>query len=544
LFQQARYEEALESFRAALAADPEDPDLLFDFGCALQAIHNHFWALAAFDRVLEKRPRDAKVWYLRADSLARLDRFPEASAALNTTLSIDPKHPHSFRRQIQVHGGMCDWTEVSRLTAEIEARLRDGTTIIDPASLLFVPVPPALQLEGARAHVQRQTGGIRRLPVPHRRDHSKIRLGYVSCNFRSHISSTIMAELIELHDRSRFEVFGFSFGPDDKSELRSRMSRAFDEFHDVASRTDVEIARMIQEREIDIAIDPVGHMTDARCGILAHKPAPIQVVTMNYAATTGADFIDYLLGDAIVSPFDHQPFFTERIVQLPDCYLPSDSHQAISDRVPPREELGLPKNAFVFCALHYSKKISEPIFDVWLRLLQTVDGSVLWLLQTNEAAAENQRRAARARGLDPERLIFARRAPLAEHLARQRQADLYLDTLPYNAHTVAKFALWIGLPIVTCTGQTFASRVCASILHAAGLPELVAHSLDDYEKIARKLATEPETLQTIRARVNDSRTSGPLFDTDRLRRNIETAYTMMWEKYLRGETPRGFRVEA
>jgi predicted O-linked N-acetylglucosamine transferase (SPINDLY family) len=287
----------------------------------------------------------------------------------------------------------------------------------------------------------------------------------------------------------------------------------------------------------------MGHTRDTRPGILAFRPAPVQVSYLGFPATTGADFIDYIIADAIVLPFDKQPCYTENIVHLPDCYQVNDTKRSAAARIPRREEAGLPAEGFTFCCFNNNWKIVPAVFEVWMRLLKAVDPSVLWLFRDNTGAETNLRKEAAARGIDPARLVFAGRLPLDEHLARHRLADLFLDTLPYNAHTSASDALWSGLPLLTCCGQSFAGRVATSLLNAIGLPELVTHSLDEYEALALRLATDGSLLRGFRERLEQNRPRFPLFDTDRFCRHIEAAYTTMWERWQRGESPRSFSVE-
>jgi protein O-GlcNAc transferase len=320
------------------------------------------------------------------------------------------------------------------------------------------------------------------------------------------------------------------------------LMRAFDQFHDVRSQSDIEVAKLLSDIEVDIAIDLNGHTHGARSGILAHRPAPIQASYLGYPGTMGAAFIDYLIADPAVLPFDQQPFHTEKIVHLPDCYWVTDSKLAIAARTPTRREVGLPEDGFVFCCFNNNYKITPPVFDVWMRLLAAVEGSVLWLLPSNADAPENLRREAAARGIDPARLVLAERLKLPEHLALHRVADLFVDTLPYNAHTTASDALWAGLPVLTCRGDSFVGRVAASMLHAVGLPELVTRDLAEYEALALRLATDASLLHGFRRRLAQNLATCPLFDTDRFRRHIEAAYTMMWELHRRGEGPRGFSV--
>src|SRR5262249_39254021 len=280
--------------------------------------------------------------------------------------------------------------------------------------------------------------------------HDRIRIAYLSADFHGHATAYLTAQLFERHDRSRFEVVGVSFGPDDGSRMRARLVRAFDQFHDVRSKSDLEIANLLNELQIDIAVDLKGHTKGSRPRIFAHRPAPIQVSYLGYPGTTGAEFIDYVIADPIVLPFDQQPFYTEKIVHLPECYQVNDSQRQIAERTPTRREAGLPDQGFVFCCFNNNYKITAPVFDVWMRLLAAVEDSVLWLVRDNAAAENNLRKQAAARGIDPARLVFAEKQPLADHLARHRLADLFLDTLPYNAHTTASDALWAGLPVLTC----------------------------------------------------------------------------------------------
>jgi predicted O-linked N-acetylglucosamine transferase (SPINDLY family) len=365
----------------------------------------------------------------------------------------------------------------------------------------------------------------------------------VSANFRNHPSAYLSAELFELHDRKRFEVIGVSLGYAENSEIRARLVKAFDEFHDIRLASDRDAAKLLNDRHVDIAIDMNGYQRDTRQGIFAHRPAPVQVSYLGFPATMGADFIDYIIADAIVLPSEHQQFYTERIVHLPDCYQVNDRKRKIAESTPTRREMGLPEHAFVFCCFNNNWKITPIVFDVWMRLLHRVEGSVLWLLWDNEGAERNLRKDAQRRGIDPSRLMFARRLPLDVHLARHRLADLFLDTLPCNAHTTASDALWVGLPVLTCKGEAFAGRVAASLLHAVGIPELITSSLEDYQALALKLARDPALLAEIKAKLVHHRDTCPLFNTVRVTRHIEAAYTTMWETWQRGEAPKSFSVE-
>lgn len=353
----------------------------------------------------------------------------------------------------------------------------------------------------------------------------------------------LMPGLFERHDRTRFEVIAVSFGPDDGSEARQRLVKASDRFIDVQTMSDADVARLLHEMQVDIVIDRKGYTAGCRPEILAHRPAPIQVSYLAYPGTLGADFVDYVLGDTIVTPFEHQPFFTEKIVQLPGSYQVNDATRKIGDRTWTRREAGLPERDFVFCCFNNNYKITAPVFRIWMRLLQSVKDSVLWLIEDSSETKQSILQAASTMGIDPARIVFAPRLDHEDHLARHRLADLFLDTLPYNAHSTASDALWAGLPVLTYRGAAFAGRVAASLLHAIGLPELVTESLDDYEALALKMATEPAALSAVRQKLAQNRLIYPLFDTDRSRRHIEAAYIAMWDRWQRGESPGSFECQ-
>jgi predicted O-linked N-acetylglucosamine transferase (SPINDLY family) len=348
---------------------------------------------------------------------------------------------------------------------------------------------------------------------------------------------------LEHHDKTRFETTAVSLRAGDGSEMRRRIEAAFDRFIDVQAMSDAQVATMLRELEVDIAIDLNGYAGEKRPGILAHRPAPVQVNYLGYPGTMDVPFINYIIADHVVIPDKHQIHYSEKVVCLPHAYLPNDRKRRIAEKTPSRAEEGLPETGFVFACLNNTYKIGPEMFDVWMRLLRGVDGSVLWLKSTNTAAMSNLRREAKARGVAPERLVFASRVPRAEdHLARLRLADLFLDTLPYNAHATACDALWAGLPVLTCTGNSFPARVGASLLHAIGLPELVTSSLAEYEELALALARNPERLAGIKAKLMRNRDTEPLFDTARFTRDLESAYTAMWERQQAGLPPTSFAV--
>lgn len=541
-----RHEAALAAYERALTLKPDDAQVLSNRGAALYALQRYAEALASFDRALEINPLYSDAHRGRGIALRDLKRTPEAVASFERAIELEPEHRYLFSDLAAAVLASCDWTKTASIAAELEGRIRHGNAIIEPLTMLGYSDDPSLQLDCAKAYVSAKLPAVKE-PLwkgPERR-HDRLRIAYLSSDFRRHAVAFLIAELFELHDHTRFETFGISYGQDDRSEPRARLMRAFDRFHDVRTRSDQDVARLMNDLQIDIAVDLNGHTSGSRPGILARRPAPIQVSYLGYASTMGADHIDYVMADEIVLPSGQEDFYSEKIVRLPDCFLPNDSSKAISPRTPTRQEAGLPESGVVFCCFNNSHKITLPVFDVWMRLLRAVGGSVLWLADDEGAVTANLRREAAARGVSPERLIFAPKMDrLEDHLARYRLADLFLDTLPYNAHATASDALWAGLPLVTCTGRTFAGRVATSLLHAVGLPDLATKDLAEYEAVALRLATDAPLLQEVRQRLARNRSTHPLFDTKRQCRHIESAYLTMWDILERGEPPHGFSVGA
>jgi protein O-GlcNAc transferase len=535
--------EALASFEAALTLRPSDADALYNRGIVLRDLGYAAEALASFEDALAIKPDNSDALYNRGIALQDLKRTAEALASFERALAIRPDHRYAFCGMADTALAICDWARTATLAGELGVHVAQRKSIISPFTLLGYGGDQPSQLQCARSYIDDKVP-VRPRPLWNGaiRHHDKIRIAYLSADFYRHATAFLMAELFELHDRARFEVVGISFGRDDQSEMRARLKRAFDQFHDVRSRSDLEAANLLSDLQVDIAIDLKGYTQDARSGILAHRPAPIQASYLGYPGTMGTDLIDYVIADETVLPFDQQPFYTEKIVHLPDCYQVNDSRREIAARAPSRRECGLPDEAFVFCCFNNNYKIAPPLFDVWMRLLGAVGGSVLWLLQDNRDAEANLRKEAAVRGIDPASLVFATRLEPEEHLARHRLADLFLDTLPYNAHTTASDALWAGLPLLTCRGASFAGRVATSLLHAAGLPELATRDLGEYEALALRLATDASLLHELRHRLEQNRASCALFDADRFRRHIEAAYTTMWELQRHGERPRSFSV--
>lgn len=538
-----RFDEALVSYDRAIALQPDLVEAHSNRGMILHELKRRDEALASYDRALALHPDYIDALNNRGTTLQELKRFDDALATYDRLLALNPHHPHGFSGAASCAINVCDWDMRARLAAGLPAQVNGRASVVSCFALLGYSGDPALQLQCARNYL---TSRLPSLPQPlwtgQRWRHDKIRIAYLSADFRAHATAFLMAELFERHDRSRFEIIGISFSTDDGSNMRQRLVVAFDEFHDVQRSSDKNVAQLLQDREVDIAIDLKGYTQDSRPEILAHRPVPIQVSYLGYPGTMGAPFIDYILADKFVAPFEHQPFYTEKIVHLPGCYQANDSKRVIAELMPTRQQAGLPDRGFVFCSFNNNWKIAPDVFDVWMRLLQEISGSVLWLLRDNDSAEHNLRKQAAARGIDPSRLVFADRAPPDEHLARHRLADLFLDTLPCNAHTTASDALWAGLPVLTCTGESFSGRVATSLLHAVGLPELAASSLEHYRALALQLARDPALLVEIKATLVRNRSSCELFNSERFSRHVEAAYTTMWERWQRGEPPDSFGV--
>jgi predicted O-linked N-acetylglucosamine transferase (SPINDLY family) len=542
-----RIEQALASFDRALAIAPGHAGALDNRGVALLAADRFEEALAGFDRSLALNPRQAEAHYHRGLALSNLFRYEEAIAAWRQALTIEPGHFHALSALAFHQRIVCDWKEADLRAAELRHALDAEGAVIEPFALLAYSIAPADHLRYARRYGQFRLRGIVPFkpvaPAHMQRSSGRLKVAYLSSALQRHPTGWQMAELIELHDRSRFEVHAMSYGFEDGSDIRARLVRGFDHYHEGALHSDRGIAERMRELGIHIAIELKGYTEKARPGILAYRPAPIQVSYLGYPASMGIDFIDYILADPVVLPMDQQAHYSEKIVHLPDSYWPNDSKRHVAEETPSRGALGLPENGFVFCCFNNTYKITPQIFDRWMKILRKIDGSVLWLLDTGELAKRNLRNEAQSRGVDPGRLVFALKTEVSQHLARHRAADLFLDNLPYNAHTGTTDALWMELPVLTCAGEAFCSRVAASLLCAVGLPELVTHSLDDYEALALKLASDRTLLAEVREKLARNRLTFPLFDTDRLRSHIEQAYERMWELFQNGEVPQPIVIE-
>lgn len=538
---EGRIEEAIVHYREAMRLAPDYAGAHSNLGCALARVDRAREAAACFAESIRLDPGYADAHLNLGSVRSLLGERDLALASFRAALELRPQDAAIRECVLTEMQHMCDWSRFEELSGLQRACAADPSQRVNPFSLLSIPSSAADQLQCARSHARQCSAAVpagstplfqRRAPQAGQR----LRVGYLSADFHEHATAYLAAELFELHDRSRFEVVAYSYGPNDRSGTRERLVRAFDRFSELHPYSHAEAARAISADAVDILVDLKGYTTHARTAIMALRPAPLQVSYLGYPGTMGAEFIDYLIADRFIVPPGSERFYSERLVFMPDTYQVNDRKRAVAD-TPARRALNLPEQGVVFCCFNQTYKILPETFAVWMRLLAAVPGSLLWLLAWNPWAVDNLRREARARGVDPGRLVFAPPLAADRHLGRLRAADLCLDTSPYNAHTTASDALWAGVPLVTRPGETFASRVAGSLLRAMDLPELIVGSMAEYEALAARLARDPALLAETRAKLGRNRASSPLFDTPRYVRNLESAYQRMWERHLRGKPP-------
>jgi len=542
---QGKQEAALECYHRALSAKPNYAEVHNNIGLILQNHEQSDRAIDSFNKALALNPDYADAHFNLGKTMLGQKRYADARANYQKALSIMPDCDCAYGMYLHSKMHCCDWERIDDDFRELLDGVNAGKMVSPPFALLAIPSTPAQQKRCAEIFAQKYYAGISaRSNTELRYSHNKIRLGYFSADFHNHPCSYLMAGLFEGHDRSRFELTAFSFGPNKNDEMQKRVSASFDNFIDVRNLSDQEVAMLARSLEIDIAVDRKGYTENNRTGIFAFRAAPVQVSYLAYPGTMGAKFIDYFIADSTLIPVDSRQHYTEKIAYLPNSYQVNDAKRAIADKTFTREEVGLPDAGFVFCCFNNNYKITPAVFDIWMQLLQQVNGSVLWVLQDNAYATQNLTKEAIKRGIAPERLVFAPRMSLPEHLARHRLADLFLDTFFCNAHTTASDALWAGLPVLTYLGDTLAGRVAASLLNAIGLPELITHSHEEYQALALELATNPAKLASLKQQLAQNRLTHPLFDTRLSTRHIEDAFTQMWERHQAALLPEHIYVGA
>ena len=532
-----RPDEALQAYGVAAQIRPDIPEVHYNIGNVLVDQGRVEESIAAFNEALARRPDFPEAIYELGGALQDIGRYDEAAASYERLLMLAPDHRYALGNLFYCRQFVANWRRHAEqhyaLTASADGVVRDM-----PFPFLAVSDDPALQLRCARAYAASSyLPATTPLCTSQPYGHTRIRIAYVSADFREHALSYLLAGVFEVHDQARFEVWGISLKAGDSSAMATRVAAAFEHFIDASALRDDEVARLLREQEIDIAIDLNGHTQDARTAIFAARPAPVQVNYLGFPGSMGADYIDYIIADDFVIPEAARPHYAEQVVHLPECFQGNDDRRVIDPQPQTRASHGLPEKSFVFCAFNNTYKLSPEFFDIWMRLLAAVPDSVLWLASTDASVQRNLRAEAERRGIAPERLIFSPRIRYAEHLARLQLADLFLDTLPFNAGTTASDALWAGVPVLTCAGRAFSARMAGSLLRALGLPELITGSLAAYEARALELAANPASLSELRARLASNRTTHPLFNTRRFTRHLEQAYLAMQQRVEAGLPP-------
>lgn len=538
-----RAPQALACYLEATQHHPESADAWAALGMVQRHLLGAEAAAPSFQRALQINPDRLDVIEKFGDALQEQRRFEDAALVFERLLQRQPDRPLAAGRLMHAKMLCADWTGLDRLQQRIEASLEAGDPAAEPFGLQGWCSRPELLLKAAQLHTARLHPDRSALLSPARLGPGpKIRVGYVSGEFRNQATSVLLTEVLELHDRERFDIICFDNGWKDDSDLRRRIEDCAPVVP-IRQLEHQDAAAAVRAHGIDILVNLNGHFGLARPQLFALRPAPIQVNYLGFPGTIGAPYIDYLIADEIVVPATDHPHYVERVVTLPDSYQPNDRQRRVAERPSQRAQVGLPEQAFVFCCMNNVYKITPAIFDIWMRLLDRVPGSVLLLYCQVPEARDNLRHEAQARGIDSTRLVFGDTLAHEQHLARLRLCDLFLDTWPYNAHTTGSDALWAGLPVLTCMGRTFPSRVGASLLHAVGLPELVTHSFSEYEAMALKLATDAQLLNTLRARLHRPLALSPLYDSPRYTRHLEAAYAQMAQQARAGLRPAAFAIE-
>ncbi len=537
-----KIDEAVACLRQALVLEPDNVEALINLANTLRDLQAFDEADALYQRAQRLRPDDLRIAKGYGRLRAEREDVAGAIAALGAVARLMPQDA-ALRAEVMAHRqSACDWTAFEKEERAVLDSISESGQALSPFAVAMLNSTPEEQFNAATKYAA--SNGLNRTPylTPGTRT-AKVRprIAYLSSDFREHPVAVFMKDLLDVHDRSKFEIFGYSSGPESESAARKDVAALCDRFVDVQALSDRAAAQRIADDDIDILVDVSGYTKFGRPLILAFKPAPILVNYLANPGTLGMDAVDYIISDETVAPPSHAPFYSEKIVRLPGSYLFVAGVRDVA-ATPSRSACGLPDDAFVFCSFNRSHKITPTFFAIWMRLLRAVPGSVLWLSATNPPAVENLRRAATVHGIDAARIVFAPPLPMADHLARHRVADLFLDTLPYNAHTTTVDALEADLPVITCIGENFVGRGCASLLRAAGLAELVTDTAAAYEALALRLAQSPDELAAVRRKLRDNKKTAALFDRERYTRGLEAAYTRMIALHRAGQAPQSFSV--
>ena len=531
-------EAAVDSCKQALKLEPDYADAYNNMGIALNDKGDPEAAIDSYKQAIRIKPHDAEVYNNMGVALVEKGELNAGIKSYEMALGIKPDYQDALVNKLKQQSRICDWTALKE-DQNLIAKLGISTESLSPLSIL--PLEDSPKRHRVRSEILTKKLHGYKTPLPPAAKPSqkpqRLRIGYFSADFCEHPVAYLMAKVLETHDRKRFEVYGYSIGPAKDDDMRQRLIEAFDVFIDVHNMTDLDVALLARQDKIDIAIDLTGYTKYHRAGIFAYRAASVQINYLGYPGTMGADFIDYIIADQNLIPMDSQKFYSEKPIYLPHHYQAQDNTLSISNDTPSRLDLGLPDKGFIFCAINNSYKIRMPEFDVWMRLLSHVDGSVLWLLESNKFVKDNLLKEAQARGISAERLVFAQGVSHETYLAQFRRADLYLDTFNYNAGATASNALWAGLPVLTKLGRGYTARMAGSLLTSIGLPELATHSEEDYESLALALATNPERLAQIRRTLADNRLSTPLFDTALFTKHLENGFEQVYQRYYDGKPP-------
>ncbi len=526
-----RYDEAIAYYDKAISLNSDYYGAWIKKGLTLYQLKRFDEAITHYDMALNLKPDYAEGWSFKGNALNKLKRYDEAINHYDKALSLNPDI--DWVCGDLVHGKMkiCSWSGLVDSLENISKKMMANENVIKPFWLMALNDDALLHRKSSEIFAKSQhPSNLALVATLDRIKNEKIKVGYFSADFKNHPVAHLIAELIEIHDKSRFEIYAISLkGAAD--EMRERLHKAFDQFIEVCNKSDKEIAQLSRNLHMDIAVDLSGFTGGSRTGIFSYRAAPIQVNYLGYPGTMGVDYIDYIVADKTLIPLESQSCYSEKVVYLPDSYQVNDRKRLISDRQFTRQELDLPEDGFIFCCFNNNFKILPATFASWMRILNAVEGSTLWLFQDNPWVVDNLKSEALKHGIAANRLIFAEHMPPSEHLARHHQADLFLDTAPYNAHTTASDALWTGLPVLTLMGRSFASRVAASLLNAIGLPELITNTQEEYEELAIELAMNPKKLEIIKLKLANNRLTAPLFDTPLFTKNLESAYIKMYERY-------------
>ena len=533
-----QFDQALSAYEQAALLDPQDAETWSNAGIVFFELKRFEEAVALYDKALAINPNYAEALCNKGNALDELKRYEEAIDCYEKALSINPNIDWAPGVWMHLKLKVSSWENLEANIEVLLAKITAGEKVSNPFPLLAMSDDPILHRQASEifAHYQYPSNSALGPMTKYPRG-EKIRIGYFSADFHNHATGYLLAELIELHDKKQFELIGISFGPNQDDEMRTRLKKSFDQLIDASAMSDIEIAQLSRDLKIDIAVDLKGFTQNCRTGIFAYRAAPIQLSYLGYPGTMSTNFIDYLIADQTLIPQEAQQAYSEKIAYLPNSYQANDRKRVVSDKQFTKGDLGLPEQGFIFCSFNNNYKILPATFEIWMRLLKVVDGSVLWLYEDNAAAANHLRQEAEKRGVHPSRLVFAKRMPLAEHLARHQLADLFIDAFPCNAHTTASDALWAGLPVLTLMGNAFASRVAASLLNAIELPELITSTPQAYEALAIEIAKNPAKLAALKQKLASNRLTTPLFDTPQFTKDLERSYVQIYERYQAGLPP-------